>query len=227
MDSSPLNVAIGSRELPEPMHLMKGTRAMRWLLAAQLLTVLLEPSGFADEPDKKERKDGPLVLRLLTKKTTFVWNGAGKTPAQFKKHLEELAQAVKDGRPILPPAPPDVNFTLQITNSSKEAVTVHVDGDPNVYTLELKGPGVFALPNPAPRTLDFRLPRTVTLEPGKSHEVPLRSLMDGDRGKGRFVYWTEPGAYTLRVSYQLTDRRGQKTGLLRSEPVNLKVQAVK
>ena len=44
------------------------------------------------------------------------------------------------------------------------------------------------------------------------------------RGVTRNVYWTEPGEYTLSVSYQLSDQQGNKTLLLKSEPVKITVE---
>jgi hypothetical protein len=200
---------------------------MRWTFAASALALgVFGTGGFSDEPKDKETIKSPLVLKLVAKKTTYTWDAGGKTPAEFKKQLQEIAEAIKSGKgfDIKPPPSPAVEMTLQITNTGKDAITIHVGGDSNIYTLELKGPGTFALNNPVAVTADFRLPRATTLEAGKSYEVPLRNLMDGHRGISRLVYWTEPGDYTLSVSYQLASEGGEKTALLKSAPIKLKVE---
>jgi len=204
---------------------------MRWnLLLSSVALGVMSGAVAGDEPKgKDEPKAGPLVLKIVAKKTTYAWDGGGKTPAEFKKHLEEVAAAIKAGKdPNVkwPPAPP-VELTLQITNTGKEDVTVYVGGDPNVFTLELKGPGVFTLSPPLAFTADFRLPRGMKLEPGKSYEIPLKSLTDGFRGASRLVYWTEPGDYTLSATYQLADAGGEKGAVLKSQPIKLKVEKAK
>src|SRR5437667_436032 len=82
-------------------------------------------------------------------------------------------------------------------------------------------PGVMTLPNNVALTADFRLPKAVTLKPGGTYEMQVKKLSDGLRGVTRNVYWTEPGEYTLSVSYQLSDQQGNKTLLLKSEPVKI------
>jgi hypothetical protein len=72
-------------------------------------------------------------------------------------------------------------------------------------------------------TADFRLPKAVTLAPGKSHEIPVKLLADGSRGMSRYVYWTGPGEYKLAAKYTLSDKDGGKGAELKSEPVKITV----
>jgi hypothetical protein len=189
--------------------------------------LLLALSGVAGADDKKD--DGPVTLKLVNKKDAYAWDAGGKTPKEFQKQLDEIAAAMKKNPrpPITLPNPPKVELTLQVVNTGKEDVTVYVGGDPNVYTLELKGPGVRDFMGELALTADFRLPKGITLAPGKSYDIPITQLKDGFRGVSRNVYWTEPGEYTLTATYQLSDDKGDKTKLLKSEPVKFKVEEKK
>ena len=192
--------------------------------AALALLALAAPARTAD-PKEPARKDaGPLELRLTAKKDTVSIDLGGKTPKEYYKALADLAEQInKGGFGARPPRAPEVDLTLSVVNRSKEEMTIHVGGDPNVYVFEVKGPGVVTMRNPIAFTADFRLPRAVTLAPGKSFDIPVRQLMDGMRGASRLLFFTEPGEYTLTAAYQLSDARGGKGQLLKSEPLKLKV----
>jgi len=194
---------------------------MQMLLCLSAVGLLagVEPQG----------KEGPVELTLIAKKTTYAWDAGGLTPEEFRKQLDKLKEDSKKKGGFgakLPPAPV-VDLVLKFTNTGKEAVTIYLGGDPNQYVFELKGPGVVTMPNPGPMTLEFRNPKAVTLKPGESHEIVVTKLMDGMRGVGRAVYWTEVGDYTLSAAYQLSDAQGQRTAVLKSEPVKLKVEMKK
>ena len=126
---------------------------------------------------------------------------------------------------VSPPTPLKVDLVLQVENTSKEAVTVYLGGDSTAYTFELTGgAGVVALANPGPFTTELRLPKAVTIEPGKVHEIPVTTLADGNRGISRFLFWTGPGEYQLVAKHTLTDREGSaQTGELKSEPIKIAV----
>lgn len=184
-----------------------------------LLTFAVSASG----EDKKA--EAPVTLKLVAKTDKYKFDGGGKTPAEFKKHLEEIAAAQKNGKLAQPPKPPAVDLVLEIVNTGKGEVTVHVGGDSNVWTLELTGgDGTMALGSGLAMTLEFRLPKAVTLAPGKSYTIPLKQLSDGARGAGRYLYWTGPGDYKLSAKYVVTDKDGQKAHDLKSEPVKITVE---
>ncbi|MBY0459778.1 MAG: hypothetical protein K2V38_20860 [Gemmataceae bacterium] len=193
---------------------------------ASLLAFAAVGSAQDKEARKDEKKDtGPVKLTLVAKTDKYKFDGGGKTPEEFKALLEEAKKSADKGKPVAPPKAPAVDLVLQFTNTGKEEVTIHVGGDSNVWTFELTGEaGVAALPNFAPMTLEFRIPKAVTLAPGKSHEIPVKSLADGTRGVGRFVYWTGPGEYKLSAKYQLSDKDGGKAAELKSEPVKITVE---
>jgi hypothetical protein len=100
-----------------------------------------------------------------------------------------------------------------------------VGGDSNVYTFELTGgTGVVNMNNPVAFTADFRLPKAVTLEAGKSHEIPVKAFADGNRGFSRLVFWTGPGEYKLSAKYTLSDQEGGRGATLQSEPVKITIE---
>lgn len=179
-------------------------------------------SAMAD--DKKDKPAGPIVLKVVSKKDKYVFDGGGKTPKEYKAHLEDVAAKIAAGKEIAPPRPLTVDLVLQLENTSKEKQTVYVGGDPNVYTFDLSGgAGVVNMNNPVAFTADFRLPRAVVIEPGKTYDIPVKAFADGNRGFSRLVFWTGPGEYTLAAKYTLADKDGGKTAELKSEPIKIKV----
>jgi hypothetical protein len=192
---------------------------MKWLLLA---TTAFVTAGAASAEDKKS--DGPVTLTLVAKTDKYKFDGGGRTPKEYKEYLEDLAKKQEKGERVAPPKALVVDFVLQLTNTSKEEVTIYVGGDSNVYTFELTGgAGVVALNNPVPFTADFKLPQAVTLAPGKAHEIPVKTFADGKRGLSRLVFWTGPGEYKLSVKYTLADKNGGKGAELKSEPVKITV----
>jgi hypothetical protein len=193
---------------------------MKWFLLAAVSVVF---ATAASAEDKKPA--GPITLTIVAKSDKYKFDGGGKTPADFKKQLEEFAKKQeKDGGLFAAPKPPAVDLVLVLTNTTKEAVTIYVGGDANVYTFELTGgAGVVTLNSGLAFTADFRAPKAVTLAAGKTHEIPVKQLSDGLRGAGRNVYWTGPGEYKLSVKYALADKDGRKGTELTSEPVKITV----
>ena len=191
----------------------------RYLLA---LGALLAFSAAAPSDEKKP--EGPVSLKLVAKADKYKFDGGGKTPAEYKKHLEELAKPRPGQVPVPAPAPPAVDLVLELKNTSEKEVTIYVGGDPNVYAFELTGgAGVVAMNSGLAFTLELRLPKAVTLAPGKTYEVPVKQLSDGLRGRERNVYWTGPGEYKLGATYTLSDPNGGKGAVLKSEPVKITV----
>lgn len=192
---------------------------MRTLLWSIAVSVLAISPVLADD-------DAPIVLKLVAKKDKYAWD-RDRSPKEFAAAIEEANKLAKDGKLANFPRPSTVDLVLQLTNTSKKAVTVNIEGDPNVYTFELKGPGV-AIGKPlAAFTADFKLPKQVVIEAGKSHDIPVKSLADGFRGASRYVYFTAPGEYTLTATYQLATNDGGKAGLLKSEAVKIVVEEPK
>jgi hypothetical protein len=179
----------------------------------------------AGEPRREDKPAGPITLSVVSKKDKYVFDGAGKTPKEYKEELEALAKKLEKGERATPPKPLAVDLALVLKNNTKEDVTVFIGGDTNVYTFELTGgAGAVALNNPVAFTADFRLPKAVTIAAGKTHEVPVKAFADGNRGFSRLVFWTGPGEYKLTAKYRLAKNAdGEQGDELKSEPVKIVV----
>jgi hypothetical protein len=164
----------------------------------------------------------PLELKIVVKKETVAW------PYELgpKEFEAKLNQGIKNKERNLP-KPPAVDLVLTITNTSKEKMTIHVEGDANTLTLTLKGPGVVTANTGGAFTTDFRFPRSVDLEAGKSFEIPVKSLADGFRRASRYLYPTAPGDYTITATYQLATADGGKGAVLKSGEAKLTIAAPK
>lgn len=192
------------------------------LLIAGIAAGLFALTCQASADDKKP--DGPVVLKVVSKKDKYVFDGGGKTPKEYKEDLEALVKNLEKGERVRPPKPLAVDLVLQLENTSKEAVTVYVGGDTNIYKFELTGgAGVVNVNNPVAFTADFRLPKAVTIEAGKSYEIPVKGFADGQRGISRLVYWTGPGEYKLTATYILANKDGGKGAELKSEATKIVV----
>lgn len=190
------------------------------------LTVLLTPfTAAAQEPKEGTKPMLGLSLEVVLKKDSYVFDSGGKTPAEYKRLLEEVANRLSRGETVTPPQPLQIDLVLRITNTSNQPQTIFVGGDPNIYKFTLDGgSGVVVMNNPVAFTTDFRLPKAVMLAPGKSHDIPVQRLADGHRGFSRLLFWTGPGTYTLTATYVLSDAEGRPGVTLKSAPVKLVVK---
>jgi hypothetical protein len=208
--------------LPRRVSVARSIRGfrMKWSLSAVSALLVIAATARADD----EKPAGPIALTVVAKTDKYKFDGGGKTADEYKKELEATAKALAGGeRPALP-EPPAVDLALRLTNTSKEDITVYVGGTVNVYTLELSGgAGVVTMKNTGPMPAFRVLPQAVTLGPGKSHEIPVASLSDGLRGRGRFVFWSGPGEYKLSAKYLLSDAAGGKGVELTSGPTKITV----
>jgi len=183
---------------------MKHLWTLGFVTAALVVSGLLaatDPAPKKKTGPKKETgttnpKGAPLELRLVAKKATYTLDLGGQTAEAFRKQLEE---AKKTGRY---PAPPAVDFTLELRNTGTKELQVHVEGDQNKVILNLKGPGAVSAIPLRGFTADFRLPKTIQIAAGKSYSLPaLKSLTYGFRGQAEQAYWTKAGEYTLTATY--------------------------
>jgi hypothetical protein len=175
--------------------------------AAVILLVLASGTGLAlertrKEADQKPEEKGrteppgvPLEARLIAKKDTYILDLGGKTPEEFRKLLKDS----------LPPAPA-VDLDLEFRNGGNKDLKFLVGGSaPDIpLLLKLDGPGAVNIALPA---LLVRIvstpPKEVTLAPGKTHTLPIKSLMTNRLNReGSASYWTEPGEYTLIATYK-------------------------
>lgn len=199
---------------------------MRHSIVATFLTLSMPALLCAQEPKEGSKPMLGVSLEVVAKKNVYIFEGGGKSPAEYKQHLEAIAARLKKGDLVDPPKPLNVDLVLRLINTTQEPITIHVGGDPNIYTFTLSGgAGVVTMNNPVAFTTDFRLPKPVTLAPGKSYEIHVPVLADGHRGLSRLLFWTGPGEYTLSAEYTLADAEGQKTAVIKSAPVKITVQA--
>jgi len=188
---------------------------LRSLLAAFCgLALLVGPLAAEDKM--------PVELKLVVKKESIAWPYV-LGPKDFEAKLKELAKA-KDPRY---PLAPSVDMVLEFTNTTKEKITIYVEGDANKLTLAVKGPGVTSASPLLAFTTDFRLPKMVVIEPGKTHEVQLKGLTDGFRKASRYIYPLAPGEYSISATYQLTTADGVKAALLKSGEAKFKIDEPK
>ena len=57
--------------------------------------------------------------------------------------------------------------------------------------------------------------------------MPVNRLADGFRGASRLLFFTSPGDYTLKATYQLADAEGKKGVILKTDAVKFKVEEPK
>jgi len=178
----------------------------------------------ASADDAKNPPTGPVVLKVVSKKDKYLFDGSGKTAKEYKADLEALAKAQENGERITPPKALPVDLVLVLENTSKEKVIVYVGGTANIHTLDLTGgSGEVTLRNTAAMPNFIRQPKAETIEPGKSYEIPVTALSDGRRGTTRLIYWTGPGEYILTAKFILLDEKGGKLSELKSEQIKINV----
>ncbi len=207
----------------------------RFLTAATLLVFALPLIGRANDkkPDDPKPAEIPLPLKakLVLKKDAYKLDLDGKSAEEYRKMLKDSEKAGKV------PAAPTVDMVLEITNTSDADVKFWVDGDANELVMDLKGQGaVTAMPLQA-FTADYRMPKVMTLEAGKTYSIPVTSLQYGFRGHSQSAYWTEPGEYTLTVGFKTAispapkgskeAEKGFGFASVNSEQVKIKVEAAK
>jgi hypothetical protein len=190
------------------------TLALALLVAAALRADDAEPP----DPKMKGKVNGPLTVRLVAKKTTYILDREGKTAEAYRR-------AAKNGDV----APPAVDLVLEITNTSKENVTVRVAGAVPALTFKLSGPKDGAViranrlgfpgkaaPARAPLGKGPRV-NNLLLKPGAKHEIVIKALDSTAVSRPRGAsYWTEPGNYTLSAELEtvVSDANGKNLNIL-------------
>ena len=158
-----------------------------------------------------------LAATLIANKKTYALDPA-QSGAAFRDLLKNLRTTGKAA-----PAAPTVDFTLRITNHSGSAQTFSIGGDESQLDLKLEGTGAVTIDNLVAMTMEFRMGTPVTLEPGKTYDIPVTRLAFGTRGIARMAYLTEAGDYTLTVT--LVTTQNEKQVRLTSDTVAFTVRA--
>jgi hypothetical protein len=140
----------------------------------------------------------PLEARLVAKKDSYVLDLGGKTPEEFRKGIKDINNMY--------PATPKVDLELEFRNSGDKEFTFVVGGSyPDIpLLLKLEGPGAVNVTLPSLNApIAKGLYTKVTLAPGMTHTLPIKSLMTNNLGREATAsYWLEPGDYTLIATYK-------------------------
>jgi hypothetical protein len=149
-------------------------------------------------PQEKSKTDPPgvpLEAKLVAKKDTYTLDLGGRTPEEFRKLLKGSSQTA-----------PVVDLELEFRNGGDKDLAFLVGGtNPDIpLLLKLEGPGAVNVTLPALAAGMVSIPpKPVALAPGKTHTLPIKSLMTNRIGReGTASYWTEPGDYTLTATYK-------------------------
>ena len=171
---------------------------MLHMALSQVVILLFTAAPAAEEPKGKTDPAGVAVeAKLVLKKESYPLNLDGKSAIEFK----EMIKRAKEKGGIIP-KPPEIEATLELKNTGDKEIQIWISGDPVVLTLEVEGKGALNTTLRRPFTTEFRGPKAITLEPGKSHSIPIASTASGFRGQSRHGYWTEIGDYTLTASFK-------------------------
>lgn len=170
-----------------------------WCLAACLLCSGLLAQGTdgpktAPAPGVASALDAKLILNLNN--DIYILDPAQSGP-EFVKKLQES----KKDMGKTPPLPPAVDMTFELTNTGKDAVTIPLGADSTHLDIRLEGPCAVTIPYARMHTMEYRLGKSTRIEPGESLAIPIKRLLFGARNDSMACYWTEPGTYTLTVSY--------------------------
>ncbi len=173
---------------------------MKWFGFGMSLMMLAVAGGSgrgAPVPKLRPKEgEGPVAARLVARKATYTLDRGGLTADEYAAAIKEGARTDK-----LPPVP-QVDLLLELTNTGDRDVQLWVTGDPVMLTLNLKGPGAVSIEPLRAFTDEFRVPTALTLPPGKTHTIAIKSLHYGLRGLAQQAYWTKPGEYTLGAVLQ-------------------------
>ncbi|MBP3960707.1 hypothetical protein J8F10_36240 [Gemmata sp. G18] len=172
----------------------------RTILPAALFALLTIGSAPLTAEDKKDKPRAdppatPLELSLTGTTTTYTLDLGGRTTDELKNLIESAAKTGKR-----PPAAPAVDLSIEIKNTSDKPVTVWVTGDPVVLTCTLRGKGALNVAPPLAFTEEFRIPKGVEIAAGKTHVIPVKTLVSGYRGAAHWAYWLESGEYELTAT---------------------------
>ena len=164
-----------------------------WAIPAAVLGMVILTGGVtaADkpkppEPGKNQPAETPLEVTL---DGTAKYTLAADAPSE-----DDLKKGFATDKF---PNPPKVDLKVVIKNTSDKAVKVWASGDPVTLDLKLTGKGAVHANPRLMMTREFRLPKAVEIEAGKTAEIPLKQLSGGLRGMGEYWYWTKAGEYEL------------------------------
>jgi hypothetical protein len=148
---------------------------------------------------------------------------AMRAPGPDRSLVYPLVSAPRS-KDSLPP-PPAVNLAVQLRNDGPRPVEVWLGGPRFELRLDLRGPGVVSVVAPDQTRLPLPTARKVTLAPGQVETVPVPRLVSVQNGEVRYLYWTEPGQYTLTVRVRApVAGPGENSGFLTLASAPLKIE---
>ena len=172
-------------------------------------------------PAPEEAKKQPLELKLIAKKNTYTLDLGGRSADKFREVI-----AAKNGTRELIcslPAAPAVELVLELHNTGDkeiryESALINSEVD---YAFKLKGPDAVSAgqSHPEGRARPERKP--LSLAPGQTMTIPVKSLSVAQWGQEDRWYWLKPGEYTLTAVVNTTI--DGKPVDLPSNPITLKV----
>jgi hypothetical protein len=145
---------------------------------------------------------GPRAVVAMKGAFTVGLDLGGQTPAEFHHRLEE---GQRTGR--LPP-PPEVHLGLELRNRGDRELTLVLKEGKYDFHIDLQGPGVARVRAAGRAEPPLRVPATVRLPPGGTTILPVLRLAEVRGERVSYVYWTEPGRYTLSVRLRAPVRSG-------------------
>lgn len=190
-------------------------------LAISWLTTAAAASAAESAPAAPQKHASGLTATLTAKSATYTL--APDLKGAKDAIAKDLAEQKK---PAL--AAPAVDLELVLKNEGDKPVTITWGGDVSGYKLALQGPGAVSGEWLMMMTMEFRSGRPVTIAPGATMAVPVKSLFFGPRNTAcAGCWWTEPGEYTLTatVHFGLGDNpMGGESVTLTTPPLKLTVK---
>jgi hypothetical protein len=146
-----------------------------------------EPGGVAEAARFDHDVKLPADMTL-----TVVLDRDGMNADEYRRYLREAR------RTATLPLPPALNLSLELRNASSAEKFLYFEDERTKLSLDLQGAGVLRLN--APGDVAAPVPtKTIRVDPGQSLPLPVRHLIDGSRRKVQYLYWIEPGEYTLTI----------------------------
>ena len=176
---------------------------------------ILALATLATAADPQSKPAISLTATLVSNKDSYPLVPA-QSGEDFRKTLKNLEKSPKGA----PPAS-KVDLTLRIDNPTDKPITISLGGDESQVTFNLTGEGAVTVDNMVAMTMEFRSGTPVTIQPGKSHEIPLTSLAGGSRGIGKMSYFTEAGDFKLSAT--LIAAMGDKQLTITSDAIAIKI----
>jgi hypothetical protein len=152
-----------------------------------------KPENMAVGIGLPQKGDRDIAAKAGSETLRYPLDTGGLTAQAFRRQLRPGANAADL------PKPPQVNLVLEIHNRGAGPLHVWLGGRYSRLTVNLRGPGVVSIPVRGGELPLPKSPQPITLAPGESYFLPIPRLVCGSGSEVEYVYWTEPGKYTLAI----------------------------